>query len=343
MADAPGIPVGANIDTVAAIVTGVFTKRACAALITGIAFLNGHLTRKWYVLYCTVFVIAAALSTYQRRQTKIDWSQQRVLLTGGSHGIGLSLLARLIAAGTRNIAVIDIVDIPMDHLPDSVKLYRCDLSSAAQLGTTLDAIREEVGDITVLVSNAGTLCPHLLCDMSAADIDRVMGVNLLAPIHIARRLLPSMLQLPHAHLLFVSSVLGFAPAPQLSTYVTSKAGLTAFQESLKLELRHRLEGHNVHVTCIYPSKVESGLFDGLHLPQWFSPALSPDLVAHRIFTQLESGCGAEIHLPLCARLMPLYMLAPDFCRTLVGKLFGSLNAMCSYRGYTHPDGTDPKL
>ncbi|KAJ2845772.1 hypothetical protein GGI22_006449, partial [Coemansia erecta] len=261
-----------------------------------------------------------------------------VLLTGGAHGIGLSLLTRLVAAGARRIAVIDIADMPLE-LPDSVRLYKCDLSSAGQVHATLEGIRADLGDITMLVSNAGTLSPRLLCDMSASDIDRVMGVNLLAPIHIARSLLPSMLAKPHAHLVFVASMLAFVPIPQLATYTASKAGVAIFQEALKLELRHRISNHNVHVTSVYPSKVESGMFGGLELPQWFSPTLAPDLVAHRIFAQMDAGCGGEIHLPLCSRFSALYMLAPDFCRTLAAKAFGTLYAMRSYKGYRRPDGT----
>ncbi|KAJ1661983.1 hypothetical protein IW140_006209 [Coemansia sp. RSA 1813] len=337
----PGIAVGANIDTVAAIVRGIFTKRMCAVLATVVACLNGHMLSKWFVFYAAVFVIAKLSALWhdmQRRRTKVDWSQHTVLLTGGAHGIGLSLLHRLIAAGAR-VAIIDIIDIPTELLPpDSARLYKCDLSSVDQIHATLDAIRVDMGDITMLVNNAGTLSPHLLCDMSAADIDRVMGVNLLAPMHLTRCLLPSMLDKPHAHLVFVASMLSFVPAPQVSTYAASKAGVAIFQETLRLELQHRLNKRNVHVTSVYPSKVESGMFGGLELPQWFSPSLSPDLVAHRIFTQMDGGCGGEIHLPLCSRYAALYMLAPEFCRTLACKMFGSLNAMRSYKGYTRSDG-----
>ncbi|KAJ2865761.1 hypothetical protein GGI22_001432 [Coemansia erecta] len=341
MPDAPRIAFGANIDTVAAIAAGIFTRRICATLVTATAFLTGYLLSRWFASYAAVFAIAtlcARQREMQQRRSKVDWSQHTVLLTGGAHGIGLSLLARLVAAGARRIAVIDIADMPLE-LPDSVRLYKCDLSSAGQVHAALEGIRADLGDITMLVSNAGTLSPRLLCDMSASDIDRVMGVNLLAPIHIARSLLPSMLTKPHAHLVFVASMLAFVPIPQLATYTASKAGVAIFQEALKLELRHRISNHNVHVTSVYPSKVESGMFGGLELPQWFSPALSPDLVAHRIFAQMDAGCGGEIHLPLCSRFSALYMLAPDFCRTLAAKAFGTLYAMRSYKGYRRPDGT----
>ncbi|KAJ2522771.1 hypothetical protein GGI11_001637 [Coemansia sp. RSA 2049] len=316
--------IGANIDTVALVFEILFVHPVCAVAISATAYFSRSVYSAWFGIYVAVFAVVKISAVYQhicRRKTKADWSEHVVLLTGGAHGIGLSLLRMLAAAGAR-VAVVDITDIP-DGLPSTVRTYRCDLSELDQVHSTLDAITSEMGDITMLVSNAGTLCPQLLCDMSAADIDRVMGVNLLAPMHITRSLLPSMLSKPHAHLVFVASMLSFVPIPQLSTYTASKAGLAIFQESVKLEIQHRLGASSrVKVTSVYPSKVESGMFHGLELPKWFSPSLSPDYAAHRIFAHMDGGYGGEIHLPLCSRFSSLYMLLPSACRSLAGKMVG---------------------
>ncbi|KAJ2660538.1 hypothetical protein IWW48_002875 [Coemansia sp. RSA 1200] len=295
-----GAAIGANIDTVVLIVVALFVHPVCAVAISAAAYFNRSVYSAWFGIYVAVFALVKINALYQhicRKQTKANWSKHVVLLTGGAHGIGLSLLRMLAAAGAR-VAVVDIADIP-DGLPSTIRMYRCDLSKLDQVHSTLDAIKSEMGNITMLVSNAGTLCPQLLCDMSATDIDRVMGVNLLAPMHITRRLLPAMLSKPHAHLVFVASMLSFVPIPQLSTYTASKAGLAIFQESVKLEIQHRLDASsNVRVTSVYPSKVESGMFHGLELPKWFSPSLSPDYVAHRIFAHMDGGYGESAIIDL---------------------------------------------
>ncbi|KAJ2520009.1 hypothetical protein H4217_002319 [Coemansia sp. RSA 1939] len=336
-----GAAIGANIDTVALVFEILFVHPVCAVAISAAAHFSRSVYSAWFGIYVAVFAVVKISAVYQhicRRQTKADWSEHVVLLTGGAHGIGLSLLRMFAAAGAR-VAVADITDIP-DGLPSTIRMYRCDLSKLDQIHSTLDAIRSEMGDITMLVSNAGTLCPQLLCDMSAADIDRVMSVNLLAPMHITRSLLPSMLSKPHAHLVFVASMLSFVPIPQLSTYTASKAGLAIFQESVKLEIQHRLRAFSsVKVTSVYPSKVESGMFHGLELPKWFSPSLSPDYVAHRIFAHMDGGYGGEIHLPLCSRFSSLYMLLPSACRSLAGKMVGSINAMRDYKGHNPSEST----
>ncbi|KAI9500102.1 hypothetical protein BX070DRAFT_181438, partial [Coemansia spiralis] len=255
----------------------------------------------------------------------VDWSQHTVLLTGGSHGIGLCLLQRLIERQAC-VAVLDILDIPID-VPKSVKLYKCNLAELDQVHNTLDIISKDMGDITILINNAGTLSPRLLSEMSAADIDRVMNVNLLAPMHITRRLLPAMLDKAHAHLVFVASMLSFIPVPQLSTYTASKAGVALFYESVKLELKHRLKKDNVKTTAAFPSMVESGMFGGMEIDRVISPVVSPELIANNIFAHLDGGYSGDLYLPFCAKLGPLYMLLPEPGRRLAHWCAGSLDSM----------------
>ncbi|KAJ2766933.1 hypothetical protein IWQ56_003521 [Coemansia nantahalensis] len=249
------------------------------------------------------------------RAAAIDWAQQVVILTGGAHGIGLGLAQRIGAAGAR-LAVLDICVRP-DALPPNLLYCQCDLADAAQVAAALAKIEAELGTATVLVNNAGTLSPLLVSELSAAEIGRVVGANLAAPMQLTQSLLPGMLRSAHAHIVFVSSALAFIGIPRLSTYTASKAGLAMFYESLRLELRHHHHARHVKTSIFFPSKVQTGLFDGVRMPEWLSPELATDAVVDAIFCALDRAQGGEVYMPAFANLVPLYMFAPQAVRDAV--------------------------
>ncbi|KAJ1940283.1 hypothetical protein FBU59_003858 [Linderina macrospora] len=121
----------------------------------------------------------------------------------------------------------------------NVYFYKCDLVDTEQITRVVGQITDDLGVPTMLVNNAGVVCAKLIHEMSEEEADRVMQVNALAPMHLTRLLLPGMLLQKYAHIVFVSSVLGFAGLPQAATYAASKAVVTSFRDSLRLELRYR--------------------------------------------------------------------------------------------------------
>ncbi|KAJ2850892.1 hypothetical protein IWW36_001518 [Coemansia brasiliensis] len=331
---AQSVPVGANIDTMASLLNLAISAPACALLVTAFAYFQNYLSHLWYIVYIALFALrfSAKLLASLQQPSKVDWSKQVVVLTGGAHGIGLCLLHKLTAAGAQ-VAVIDILDAPK-QLSENVSFYKCDLSDSQQLDATLDQIEAKLGAPTMLINNAGTVCPRLVHEHSAADVERVLGVNLIAPVQITRRLLPGMIKAPSAHIIFIASALSFIGVPQLSTYTASKAGLALFYESLKLELRHRLQAAHVKTTAFFPSKVQSGMFNGLLLPKWLSPELPTSVVADRIFAALESSESGEVYMPVFASLSPLYMFFPQLARDLINWLSNSIDTMRYFTGYT---------
>ncbi|KAJ2308800.1 hypothetical protein IWW55_000220 [Coemansia sp. RSA 2706] len=328
------VPVGANVDTVASMADFVITSPICVLMATAVAYVQNCWRQMWFIGYMTVVVLRTAVALTSRlgyTPHKVDWGSQVVVLTGGAHGIGLSLLHKLQATGAR-VAVIDILDVPLEPAKN-LAFYKCNLADLSQMYTVLDQIESELGAPTILINNAGTLCPRLVHEQSAEDIDRVLNVNFIAPVQLTRRLLPAMLASPAAHIIFVSSALAYIGVPQLATYTASKAGLTVFYESLKLELRHRLQASHVKSTIFFPSKVQTGLFNGLQLPQWLSPELPTELVADRIFAALDSGHTGEMYMPAFANLVPLYMFCPQWARDIANWAANSIETMRTYKGY----------
>ncbi|KAJ2907739.1 hypothetical protein GGI21_003588, partial [Coemansia aciculifera] len=303
------VTVGRNIDTFFGVISTLISSPVCALLVAANALMRGALASPWMAVYVAVFAARNASLWLQRRQISaagpVDWAKQVVLVTGGSHGIGLSLV-RLLAKTPARIAVLSIDAMPEEEAllaGGNVTAYHCDLADAEALERAVDAVERDLGSVTMLINNAGTVCPLLVSEQSASDIERVARVNFVAPMLLTRRVLPSMLERAdeRAHIVFVSSVLAFMGVPQLATYTASKAGVALFQESLRLELHHRLgAADRVRTTGVFPSKVASGMFGGLELPQWLSPDLSPDFVADVIFRALSDAHDGEIYLPLFA-------------------------------------------
>ncbi|KAJ2649053.1 hypothetical protein IWW40_003464 [Coemansia sp. RSA 1250] len=331
---AQSVPVGANVDTVVSLLNLATSAPACMLLVTAFAYLQDCLSHAGYIAYIVLFALrfTSKLLASIQQPSKVDWSKQRVVLTGGAHGIGLCLLHKLTAAGAQ-VAAIDILDAPKD-LSKNVTFYKCDLSDSQQLDATLDQIEAQMGAPTMLVNNAGTVCPRLVHEHSAADVERVLSVNLIAPMQLTRRLLPGMIKTSGAHIIFTASALSYIGVPQLSTYTASKAGLALFYESLKLELRHRLQATHVKTTAFFPSKVQSGMFNGLLLPKWLSPELPTAAVADRMFAALESGESGEVYMPVFASIAPLYMFFPQIARDLMNWLSNSIDTMRHFTGYT---------
>ncbi|KAJ1885441.1 hypothetical protein LPJ66_010118 [Kickxella alabastrina] len=337
MLDLGGVTPGLNVDTAFGIACALLASPVFAALAVAIAYATGALKAHAFMLYMLITGMAIA-ARYRAPAIgrKIDWSQHTILLTGGCHGIGLGLLHKLAAAAPGNakrIAVVDILDLP-EGAPLGVGLYRCNLADIEQLKPIVDQITADMGPVTMLINNAGTVCSKVLSEQSFQDMHRVVGVNMLAPMELTRLLLPGMLASPDAHIVFVSSVLGFIGIPELTTYTATKAALAIFSESLKLELVARQGARHVRTTAVFPSQVNSGMFSGVRIPQWLAPNMSPDAVAARIFQCLESASGSDIYLPLYANLGPVYMILPRAGRSIVHWIGSSLDAMRTYRGHS---------
>ncbi|KAJ2359312.1 hypothetical protein IWW50_000034 [Coemansia erecta] len=332
---AQAVPLGANVDTIVSIVDSAISAPPCAMLVAAIAYTLHSLSQPWFIIYISVFALRSVFilgSKAMAKPAKVDWAQQVVVLTGGAHGIGLRLLQKLGTTGAR-IAVIDILDVPMRQ-SDNMSFYKCDLADSKQLDTTVSEITATLGTPTMLINNAGTLCPRLVHEQTAAEVDQVIGVNLVAPAQLTRQLLPGMLGSPSAHIVFISSALAFIGVPQLATYTASKAAITLFYESLKLEIRHRLNASHIKTTIFFPSKVETGMFNGLQLPRWLSPELSTETVADRIFAALDTAQSGEVYMPAFANLVPLYLFFPQFVRDIANWFANSIETMRTYKGYT---------
>src|SRR5580658_6678419 len=166
-------------------------------------------------------------------------SGSTVLLTGATGGIGQAIArelhgrgARLVLTGTRT----EVLQPLAEELAASA--LTADLADRAQV----DRLVFDAGAVDILVANAGLSGAGLLEEFSGAEVDRVLEVNLRAPIALAHALAPAMAQRGAGHLLFVSSLAGKAAAARSAMYNATKFGLRGFALGLRPDLRSQNVG-----------------------------------------------------------------------------------------------------
>src|SRR5581483_6317673 len=129
----------------------------------------------------------------------------------------------------------------------------CDLADPEQVARAA----AEAGPVDVLVANAGVGRAGRLAELEPAEGERLVRVNLLAPLLLTRALLPGMLERGRGHVVLVGSIVGHVGARDEAAYAATKGGVLAFAESLRQELA----GTPVAVSHVTPGVVATVFFD----------------------------------------------------------------------------------
>ncbi|TDD85235.1 SDR family NAD(P)-dependent oxidoreductase [Actinomadura rubrisoli] len=216
------------------------------------------------------------------------------LVTGASSGIGAAVAEALAAAGARVGLVARradrlerVLERCRAHSPGSA-MWAADLADLGALPALAAAAEDALGGVDVLVNNAGMPKRRRVQDLSAAEAGDVMGLNYLSPVRLTLALLPGMLARGRGHLVAVGSVAARLGPPHEAAYAASKAALTAFWESMAVDL----DGTGVHVHVVQPAIIDTGLFSlpGNDPPlSDLSDALPPGEVAEAVLELIGNG------------------------------------------------------
>ncbi|MDQ3663618.1 MAG: SDR family NAD(P)-dependent oxidoreductase [Actinomycetota bacterium] len=162
----------------------------------------------------------------------------RVMVTGGSRGIGAALAAEFAAAGAQPI-LIGRDPTPLEDVARRVGgvWWVADLSDRDQVSGLTGRIEAEHGPVDILVNNAGVETTGAFVDHQAGDIEALYRLNLLTPVQLSRQVLPGMLERRSGHIVNISSLAAFSAFPGMAIYGSSKAGLTQFTAGLRADLR----------------------------------------------------------------------------------------------------------
>ena len=190
----------------------------------------------------------------------MDVRGARVLITGASRGIGEGIARRFAAAGAHVIGAARSAD-ALARLADDTgcTAVAFDAADPEQVDGFIDRVEAEHGAIDVLINNAGVDTNGLIEDATAEDIDRTMQINLVTPAQLTRQIVPSLLERGGGHLVFTSSMAAAGGAATMSIYSATKAGLTRFAESVRMEL----VDDDIGVTILHLGPVETAMWQRL--------------------------------------------------------------------------------
>ncbi|MEV4539138.1 SDR family NAD(P)-dependent oxidoreductase [Asanoa sp. NPDC049518] len=244
------------------------------------------------------------------------------LVTGASSGIGRATALALAAEGA-NVVVHGRDRPAVEALAARLDGHAlvADLSIPGEAERLARGALERTGRVDILVASAGSGWAGPFEEMADADRDRLLVLNLAAPIALTRALLPGMRQRSTGYLAYVTSIAGRTGVAGEAVYAATKAGLDGFAESLRLELK----GTGVDVGVLVPGVVDTRFFERRGRPYGRArPApLDPGPVGRDLVGLIMSG-GAELYRPAWLRLpVAVRNTLPGAYRALAGRFGGS--------------------
>ncbi|WP_033292408.1 oxidoreductase [Amycolatopsis jejuensis] len=172
-------------------------------------------------------------------------SGRRVLVTGGSRGLGEATVRRFAAAGA-TVFTASRTD-PAEDLPAT--FIRADLSTEDGAAALAREVLERAGGIDILVDNAGsTTPPAAALDRPGSSWATDLDMNLLAAVRLDRHLVPGMVERHDGVVVHVSSITSHTPIPGQASYAAAKAALNSYSRSLAAEIGPL----GVRVVCVLP-------------------------------------------------------------------------------------------
>ena len=195
-----------------------------------------------------------------------DLSGMTALVTGASGGLGSSIARSLSAQGVRlalsgsNAAKLEAFARELGG--DYVTLV-CDLSNAEQVDQLVPRAVEALGQIDILINNAGITRDNLAMRMKDEEFQSVITVNLEAAFRLMRAAMKPMMRARFGRIISITSVVGVTGNPGQANYVASKAGLIGMSKSFAQEVASR----GITVNCVAPGFMTSAMTDALNEQQ----------------------------------------------------------------------------
>jgi NAD(P)-dependent dehydrogenase (short-subunit alcohol dehydrogenase family) len=220
------------------------------------------------------------------------FTNQKVIITGGSKGIGRALALDLLKEGA-TVGVISRE--PNQSLIDlGVKFQLQDLSKLTEVATTVQSLIDLLGGVDILVNSAGIGYVGNLSEMSIADFQKVIDLNLTSLWQSSVAVLPTMRSQKHGKIINVASIAAKQAFPGWGAYSASKFALLGLTQALAAEER----AAGIQVMAICPGSVDTTLWDTLD-PQVSAQfdreaMLKPETVATAILTMLQMPASAII-------------------------------------------------
>ncbi|XP_024054033.1 epidermal retinol dehydrogenase 2 [Terrapene carolina triunguis] len=267
-----------------------------------------------------------------------------VLITGAGSGIGRLLALKFARLGVTLV----LWDINQEGNKETSKLarengavrvhaYLCDCSKRQEIYRVADQVKKEVGDVSILINNAGVVTGKKFIDSPDSLVEKTMEVNTMAHFWTCKAFLPAMMASNHGHLVSIASSAGLIGVNGLADYCASKFAAVGFAEAVGLEML-ALGKTGIKTTIVCPYFINTGMFDGCKT-KW--PCLLPILDSNYAAEKIVSAIQREQVLLLMPRslyfLCFLKSILPVKMGILLGDYAGAFHFMDHFRGRVKKD------
>lgn len=180
-------------------------------------------------------------------------------VTGASSGLGMGLALRLasegyaVALAARRAGRLEGLVRDVEAGGGRALACPCDVTDREQVHAAVARAETELGPVDLLVANAGVGAMTPAYSLDAADLERILRVNVLGAAYPTEAVLPGMIRRRKGHLVAIGSLTGYGGLPASAAYSASKAAVKNYFESLRIDLR----GSGVAVTVITPGYVKT--------------------------------------------------------------------------------------
>lgn len=271
----------------------------------------------------------------------MKFENANVLITGGASGIGKIMGRMALERGAKRFIIWDIniagIEQTRKELSSygKVKGYVVNVADNDVVTAAYRKTVEDCGPIDILINCAGIVTSNKTFDQQTTEeIVRTMNINAIAPMFVARAMLPDMLRRNSGHICNITSAGGMLSNPKMSVYAASKWAATGWSDSVRIELEEMKS--NVHVTTVTPYYINTGMFDGVK--SRIIPILKPEYVCKRVIRAIERntrfrGIPFGFHfIRFCQAILPTTIF--DF---IFGKVVGIYHAMDEFTGRKRAD------
>ncbi|XP_042318841.1 epidermal retinol dehydrogenase 2-like [Sceloporus undulatus] len=268
-----------------------------------------------------------------------------VLITGAGSGIGRLMALKFARLG----ATLVLWDINLEGNKETAKLarkigaervhdYICDCSKRKEIYGTADQVKKEVGDVSILINNAGIVTGKKFLDCPDLLIEKTIEVNTMAHFWTVKAFLPAMVASNHGHVVTIASSAGLIGVTGLADYCASKFAAVGFAESLAVELLS-MGKTGVKSTIVCPYFINTGMFDGCQT-KWphVLPILDAEYAAEKIVSAVLRD-QIYVYMPRSIYFFSaLKSILSAKLFFLAGDYVGAFHFMDKFRGRTKTTG-----
>lgn len=222
-------------------------------------------------------------------------SGKRIVITGGTSGIGKALLD-ILAQGEGNTIIVAARSAAKlrGHM-DNVLPFVCDLSTQEGVDALFEEIEKKFAKADIFIANAGAPYYEKFDYVNWERVESIFNLNTISPMYTYAKYLEH-LNGRDGHIVFTISAMGEMALPGYALYAASKFAMKGFQQAVRLEAPE-----NLKITCIYPVSTETNFFNvggnGVKMEKPF-PVQSPEAVARAAVRAIEKGRKSVYPCPI---------------------------------------------